>query len=78
MNITYSLHNEKLKTLRPGDQGFTLVLNGFGLAPRAGFEIDPSTPLEFRVFLQECINKKYIKPVAYLKESEYIWDELKE
>jgi hypothetical protein len=48
------------------------------LTPRAGFEINESCPTNYRKVLAECINYGWLKPVAYVKESEYIWEKLGE
>jgi hypothetical protein len=66
----------KLKMLKPGDHGFTISNDGLSLVSRAGFEINSRCPREYKLILQECINHGWIKPVAYVTEKEFMWDEL--
>ena len=66
----------KIKTLKPGDRGYTICVDGFSIAPRAGFQINQQCPKEYKLILQECINNGWIQPVAYVTESEFIWSEL--
>lgn len=68
---------DKLKIIRRGDPDFYFRA-GFTSAPRAGFEIDPNCPQNTKRFLIECIENSWIKPVAYMKESEYIWEKVGE
>jgi hypothetical protein len=72
-----STPKDKIKTLRKGDSDFVMNIGeAFYHVPRAGFEIDDSCPENTKRFLIECIENGWIKPVAYMRESEYIWEEL--
>jgi hypothetical protein len=68
---------DKIKTIKPGDEGWH-IKGQLTLTPRAGFEINESCPTNYRKVLAECINYGWLKPVAYVKESEYIWEKLGE
>lgn len=66
----------KIKMLKPGDNGFTII-DRFTLTPRAGFQINQKCPREYKLILSECIRNGWLTPVAYMTESEYMWEELK-
>lgn len=67
----------RIRTIRQDDPDFTQV-EDYMVFYRAGFEISPSCPSEYRMILQECINNRWLRPVAYMKESEYAWEKLKD
>ena len=48
------------------------------LVPRAGFEIKKECPNTYAEVIRECINRGWLQPVAYMREDEYMWEELKE
>lgn len=64
------------KTLMPGDPNWFFTTDGFSLTPRASFSINQQCPKEYRDILAICINNGWIKPVAHVKESEFIWEQL--
>jgi hypothetical protein len=67
----------KVKTIKRGEPGFTIIIDGFSIAPRAGFQINNLCPKEYKLILQECISNGWIEPVAYMTEQEFTWEELK-
>jgi hypothetical protein len=69
MNIT--AHRSLIKTLRPGDPGFTID-DGFMTSPRAGFEISNNCPAEYKSIFITAINAGWLKPVAYMHEREVL------
>ena len=73
----FSVAKTKIKTIRPGDPDFTIV-DGFMMADRAGFEISNNMPYEYKLIIYECLKNKWLKPIAYMKESEYVWEKLGE
>lgn len=75
MKLKISQPKDKLKIIRRGDPDFYIRATSHP-APRAGFEIDSNCPQNTKRFLIECIENGWIKPVAYMKESEYIWERL--
>ena len=75
MKIT--IPNNKLKTLRKGDPNFCIKLGKY-IAPRAGFEISQRCPESYRSLIVECVQNGWIEPVAYMRESEYVWEKLAE
>ena len=48
------------------------------MAPRAGFEISNKCPSQYKFMIIEAINNGWLKPIAYMKESEYTWEKLGE
>ena len=48
------------------------------MAPRAGFEISNDCPREYKLMIMEATKNGWLQPVAYMKESEYIWEVLGE
>ena len=64
-----------IKTLRPGDPDFHIT-DGMMMAARAGIEISQRCPDNYASLIAECINHGWIKPVAHMRESEYVWEKL--
>ena len=71
--IEISTNSKKFKTLRPGDPDFVMN-NGILMAPRAGFEISKDCPHNYLQILQTCIDRGWVKPIAYMRDSEYTWE----
>jgi len=67
----------KIKTINRDDRMF-YIKGDITITPRAGFEISKSCPREYGLILSECIDKGWLKPVAYMRDDEYIWEQLKE
>lgn len=70
MKIT--AHKSQIRTIRKGDPRF-LIKDKFIVTPRAGFEIDFSCPREYKLVIQECIDRGWIKPVAHITERELLF-----
>lgn len=73
MNVT--LHKSRIKTIRQEDPDFQMI-DGFAMIPRAGFHILPECPKSYRDVIMECINYGWLKPVAYVRDNELLWDHL--
>lgn len=65
----------KIKAIRPGDEDFILI-DGLTLTSRAGFEIDKTCPYEYKLIITECINKGWLKPIAYRPVHEEFLEEI--
>ena len=74
-NISESKY--KIKTVNRDDNMF-YIRNGITITPRAAFEISKSCPREYGLILSECIDRGWIKPIAYMRDDEYVWESLKE
>jgi len=77
MTYTIASNNKTIKTIRKGNVDF-LIQNGLTMTPRAGFEISNKCPSTYKLMIVEAINNGWLQPVAYMKESEYIWEKLGE
>ena len=75
--MTYTTLEKKIKIIREGDPDFHID-NGFHMAPRAGFEISNDCPRQYKLMIMEAIKNGWLQPVAYMKESEYVWEQLGE
>ena len=73
MNI--KSHKSQIRTIRQDDPRFQ-IQDVFTIATRAGFEISNRCPVEYKMILQECINKGWLKPVAYMTERELLFSGL--
>lgn len=63
------VRHSNFKTLRPGDFGFKMN-DGLIVATRAGFEINPECPHEYKLVIQQCISKGWLTPVAIVRDYE--------
>jgi hypothetical protein len=52
------------------------MTDGIKLVPRAAFNIAKECPREYLMILQTCMEKGWLKPVAHIKESNYVWEKL--
>lgn len=66
----------RIKTIKSDDPMF-YIKGDVTMSPRAGLEILQSCPREYRMILSECLDKGWLKPVAYMRDDEYIWEQLK-
>lgn len=60
-----------IRALDHTNRHFTIV-SGMVTAGRAGIEIDAKCPREYLMILSECLDRGWIKPVAYVTEDEYM------
>lgn len=67
----------KIKTVKPNDPLWHIT-SGVTLTPRAGFVISEKCPREYKLIIADCLNNGWLKPVAYMRDDEYMWEELKE
>lgn len=74
--MTYKTSKVKIKIVKNDDPMF-YIKGDITMSPRAGFEILMSCPREYRLILADCIDKGWIKPVAYMRDDEYVWESLK-
>jgi hypothetical protein len=75
--MTFTTPEKTIKTIRKDDPDFTII-NGIVMAPRAGFEISNDCPRQYKLMIIEAIKNGWLQPVAYMKESEYVWEQLGE
>ena len=72
--MTFKVEQSSIRTIRKGDKDFMLV-DGMTTTPRAGFEMSHSIPNQYRTIITQCIDNGWLKPVAYVKDSELFWEE---
>lgn len=61
-------------TLRHKDDNFSFSPDGITVVPRAGLEINPQCPREYRQIIAECMRNGWLLPVAHMRDSEYTWE----
>jgi len=66
----------QIRVLKSGDKNFTFSPDGIQLVSRAAIEISQRCPENYRDLIQECIGHGWLNPVAYVKESELMWEAL--
>jgi hypothetical protein len=64
--------NSQVRAIKQGERNFTIV-DGHTLTPRAGFEINPACPREYRMIISMCLNNGWLKPVAHVAERELLF-----
>ena len=75
--MTYTTPEKTIKILRKDDPNF-MIDNGIVMSPRAGFEISNDCPRQYKLMIIEAIKNGWLQPIAYMKESEYVWEQLGE
>jgi hypothetical protein len=75
--MTFKVTTSCVRTIRQGDNNFH-IHDGMVISPRAGFEISQRCPENYRSLIQECIQHGWLKPVAYMKDSELVWETLQQ
>lgn len=70
MNITNK--QQTVKSIRPTDRDFT-ICDGYSITPRATFEVGANCPAQYRQVIAECINNRWLTPVAYISEKEAVF-----
>ena len=76
MTITYSKPDHKIKTILPGDEGWFMRHDNMTLTPRAGIQITDACPYSYKLIMAQAFDEGWIKPIAYVKESDYAWEQL--
>lgn len=72
---TFTTPTKKIKSIYKGDPDF-YIDNGFTMAPRAGLEISKKCPNSYKSMIETCVQMGWLQPVAYMKESEYVWEKI--
>ena len=65
--------NSSIRTIREGDP-YWKIIDGLVACNRAGFEIPERCPNSWKPLILEAIERGFIKPVAYMKDSELTWE----
>jgi hypothetical protein len=64
-------------TLRPEHEDFSFSPDGISIVPRASLEISETCPAQYQKILYECWGNGWIKPIAYMRETEYTMELLR-
>jgi hypothetical protein len=75
--MTLTFPEKTFKKIKQGDNDFYMT-DGLRITPRAAIEVSQRCPDNYKSLIMECMNHGWLKPVAYMKESEYIWEKLGE
>ena len=75
--MTYTISPNSIRSIRQDDPDFQ-INNGIVVSPRAGFEISNKCPTQYKLMIIEALKNGWLQPVAYMKESEYVWEKLSE
>jgi len=65
------------REIKHSDSDFTMT-DGIKLVPRAAFKVSQRCPDNYVSLIKECINQGWLQPVAYIKESDYVWEKIAE
>jgi len=65
------------REIKHSDPDFTMT-DGIKLVPRAAFKVSQRCPNNYVSLIKECINQGWLQPVAYIKESDYVWGKIAE
>jgi hypothetical protein len=67
----------RFKTLRNSDPDFRFSPDGVTVVPRAGLEILPTCPQQYREIIQSCLHHGWLRPVAHMRDTEYTMELLR-
>ncbi len=76
--MTFIATKSRIKTIKAGDRLWNIHDGLHVVVPRAGFEISERCPKEYRDVINQCLLSGWLKPIAYMKDSEYMWEKLRE
>ena len=71
----FTTPDKTFKKIKQGDTDF-MMTDGFKIIPRASFEIGEGCPQYFKTIIAKAYSDGWLIPVAYMKESEYVWEKL--
>ena len=72
--MTFKTEPSSIRTLRRYDKGF-MISDGVVYSPRAGFLVTTDCPNNYKDIIQICIDRNWLQPVAYVKDSQLFWEE---
>jgi hypothetical protein len=71
----FKTQKSSIRTISESDKDF-MITDGLIVAPRAGFQISEKCPNNYGKIINLCIAHGWLKPVAYIKEQDYMWEKL--
>jgi hypothetical protein len=75
--MNFTTHQSTIRAIKHNDSMFKLN-DGLVVGQRAGFEISQRCPSSYVSLLTECINRGWIKPVAFMHDYEMTFAILKD
>jgi len=75
MKLTNRTSSVRMITM--GEKSFKLT-DGYMLFNRAGLVVSRNCPDEYKELLTRAMRLGWIQPVAYVRDSELMWDQLQE
>jgi len=73
--MTFANNDTKIKEIRQGDYDF-FISDGIKLSPRAYIEVSDVCPTNIKLAIHRAMSDGYLKAVACVKDSEYMWEKL--
>jgi hypothetical protein len=73
--MTFTVLENSFKRVSNNDQHFYMN-DGIRQVPRAAIEVQQNIPYNYKLMITECIDKGWLKPVAYVKTKELFWEVL--
>lgn len=77
ITMAFKMHSSRFRTIRSKDPNFNLI-DGMLVVPRAGFEVVKECPREYKLIIQDCLERGWLKPVANVYDHELTFDVLKD
>lgn len=75
--MTITSQQSKIKMIIQDDPDF-YITDGLMVSGRAGYILSPDCPPEYVRLIDHAWQQGWMKPVAHVLESEYMWEKLKE
>ena len=72
--MTFKTEVSTIRSIKSGDKDF-MISDGCVLTPRAGFEVSTKCPTEYKQIIMSCIDLGWLKPIAFVKDSQLFWEE---
>lgn len=66
----------RFKTIKNTDKEFYFRDDNGNIIPRAGFEFTSGANEELKKLFLEAISAGWVRPVAHIKASEHMWEQL--
>jgi hypothetical protein len=70
--MSFNAYTSQIRTIKHTDPRF-IIKDKLMVSTRAGFEVNPSCPIEYTLIIAECINRGWLKPIARVTERELIF-----
>jgi hypothetical protein len=71
--MTFTFPEKTFKKIKQGDKDFYMN-DGVKLVPRACIEVSEDCSPYMKTIIAEASRRGWLKSVAYMKESEYVWE----